>query len=223
MSKQNMKLDSDFKLNNSPTWQVRESQSIISQPDFVQSINGYGEDYRGDLEEDEIKIYDREDMTGVLGPSYQDIVQSYTQAKSRGDTGMARAADRDYREFLTKYEYDVREEEKQKSFNEKVQGRTSSPLLATSPGSVSRLETSRELLRTLLYLLLVVGEAVAWLRLYSGLEDSQHEVILYLLCAPSLVTSLCWLSSSFRRRVSCSSTISVVGLLLLSLPSPVLL
>ena len=221
MSKQNMKLDSDFKLNNSPTWQVSELQSIISQPDFEQSINGYGEDCRGDLEEDEIKIYDREDMTGVLGPSYQDIVQSYTQA--RGDKGMARAADRDYREFLTKYEYDVGEEEKQKSFNEKLPGRTSSPLLATSPGSVSRLEISRELLRTLLFLLLVVGEAVAWLRLYSGLEDSQHEVILYLLCAPSLVTSLCWLSSSFRRRVSCSTSISVLGLLLFSLPSPVLL
>ena len=74
-----------------------------------------------------------------------------------------------------------------------------------------------------LSLVLVVGEAVAWLDLYSGLESSQHEVILYLLLAPTLVTSLAWLSTSCRWRVSWSTTCSLLGLLLLSLPSPVLL
>ena len=95
---------------------------------------------------------------------------------------MARAADRDYREFLTKYEYDVREEEKQKSFNEKVQGRTSSPLLATSPGSVSRLKTSREVLRTLLYLLLVVRPFAPRLAARAALVEVLHAVAIWPNC-----------------------------------------
>ena len=166
-------------------------------------------------------------MAGVMGARYQDVVQTFTQGKSGGESSLATAAERDYRDFLTKFQYDVGEEERERSCSDKPPAcpapSSQIPLLAARPETVSRLEVWRELARTVLSLVLVVGEAVAWLELYSGLESSQHEVILYLLLAPTLVTSLAWLSTSCRWRVSWSTTCSLLGLLLLSLPSPVLL
>ena len=158
----------------------------------------------------------------MLGPSYQDIVQSST-LKYQGESSMSReAAERDYRQFLSKCEYGVKDGDRQET--PAAPPSPHFPLLPPpSSRTVSRLEVSRELLRTLFSLLLVIGEAVAWIKLYSGLESSQYESIIYLLCLPTLVTSLCWAISAWRFRLSCSTSTSLLALLLLSLPSPVLL
>ena len=59
--------------------------------------------------------------------------------------------------------------------------------------------------------------------MYSGLGSSQHETILYLLCLPTLLTSLTWLALSCRQTLSCSSSASILVVLMLSVPSPLLL
>ena len=72
-------------------------------------------------------------------------------------------------------------------------------------------------------LLLVICETLAWVKVYGGLASSEHETILYLLCLPTLFTSLTWLAISCRYTLSCSSSASMLVLLVLSVPSPVLL
>ena len=179
-------------------------------------------------EEEEIKTYDRTDLTGVLGPSYQDIIQTSSQDNSLGESSsMTKIAERDYREFLSKYDYDD-DEKPERSYEKALSPPPSSPpyfplLPPRGPQLVSRQEVCREILRTLFSFLLVICETLAWIKVYSGLGSSQHETILYLLCLPTLLTSLTWLGLSCRQTLSCSSSASILALLVLSLPSPVLL
>ena len=93
-------------------------------------------------------------MAGVVGARYQDVVQTFTQGKSGGESSLATAAERDYRDFLTKFQYDVGEEERERSCSDKPPAcpapSSQIPLLAARPDSVSRLEVWRELARTVL-------------------------------------------------------------------------
>ena len=184
-------------------------------------------------EEEEIQTYDRSDLTGVLGPSYQDIIQTSSQEDELGESSsMSKIAERDYREFLSKYDYSD-EEKQERSYHKPLSSTPVStapvspahfPLLpARGPQVISRQETSREILRTFFSLLLVVCESLAWLQVYGGLGSSEHETILYLVCLPTVLTSLAWLAASCRYTLSCSSSASVLVLLVLSVPSPVLL
>ena len=176
-------------------------------------------------EEEEVTSFDRSDLTGVLGPSYQDIVQASSQDNSLGESSsMTKIAERDYREFLSKYDYD--DDEKQEMSYHKPLSPPSPPShfpLLPGPQLVRRQEIWREILRTLFSLLLVILESLAWLKVYSGLGSSEHDVVLYLLVLPSLLTSLAWLGLSCRHSLPCSTSGPVLALLVLSLPSPVLL
>ena len=180
-------------------------------------------------EEEEIQTYDRSELSSaVLGPSYQDIIQTSSQEDALGESSsMSKIAERDYREFLSKYDYDD-EEKLETSYHKPLSPTPTSPqqfplLPPRGPQFVSRLESSREILRTLFSLLLVICETLAWVKVYGGLASSEHETILYLLCLPSLFTSLTWLAISCRYTLSCSSSASMLVLLVLSVPSPVLL
>ena len=178
-------------------------------------------------EEEDLQSYDRSELTAVLGPTYQDIIQTASQEDSLGESSsMSKIAERDYREFLSKYDYSD-DERQETSYHKPLSPAPTSPphfplLPPSGPQFVSRQEISREILRTLFSLLLVICETLAWVKVYGGLASSEHETILYLLGLPTLLTSLAWLAASCRYTLPCSSSASVLVLLLLSVPSPVL-
>lgn len=87
---------------------------------------------------------------------------------------------------------------------------------------LTRLQCAREILRCLLSVGLLVGEAAAWLSLLGQLGGEGSTYTLLFLLTPTLLSSLLWLATSLGGR-SCASTCSTFLLLLFSLPSPLLL
>jgi len=87
---------------------------------------------------------------------------------------------------------------------------------------LTRLQCAREILRCLLSVGLLVGEAAAWLSLLGQLGGEGSTYTLLFLLTPTLLSPLLWLATSLGGR-SCATTCSTLLLLLFSLPSPLLL
>ena len=83
-------------------------------------------------------------------------------------------------------------------------------------------EINKEIVKTLLFIALLIGESASWMTIYTDMKQKEKTRILLFLLLPTFVTSIIWFAMNwFDKHISMKSFCLIAFLLPLSIPSPI--
>ena len=106
---------------------------------------------------------------------------------------------------------------------EKKEGQNKLKNGKTVGNTISSLDVSREILRTVTWMVLLLAEGAAWLTLYSDMKGREKDSILLFLLLPTLINSFAWFAINwYNKQITMKFFCLIALLLFLSIPSPLL-